>query len=153
MRYVSCAAFNLAQTLKRGFMQGALCARRRSRSPRSLEEEAGANTAPPTALPIRFKRNPEVLAGTAAPSAPHPVGDGEVWQRSPLSGLLRAWLLPTGGPSPVAVGVLTAKRIFQCFGPLSPETTYSVALFAGQADQPGLNIYDRCEPRPEGGRR
>ena len=141
-----------AGPLQRCFMLGALCARRRSRSPRSHEEKAGASRAPLTALPIRLKRNPEVLAGTAAPSAPHPAGDGEVWQRSPLSGLLRAWLLPTGGPSPVAVGILTAKKIFEHFGPTSPETTRRVALFAGRADQPGLNIYDRCEPGPEGGR-
>ena len=107
------------------------CSRRRSRSPRGLEEEVqeGPNAAPLTALPVRRKPVYEELAGTPAPSAPHPC-EGGVWQRSPVSGLLRAWLLPSPlSSSPLRVGSHTTRAILGRFGVgLTPGQTSWVAL-------------------------
>jgi hypothetical protein len=129
-------------------MLGDLCRRRRSRSPRG--DDAGANRPPTFALPVRLKES-HPLVGFPAPSAPHPFADG-FWQRSPGSGVLRAWLWPTSPPGTGAIpriGEYTAAAIRRRFGLVSPTSQLRLAEAAGAFGVPdAVNAYAGGSPRP-----
>lgn len=87
------------------------CARRRSRTPPNGRADSSAQVGaradssthydvpvPVMALPIKFKGGYPVGTCLAAPSAPSwSPGGTHLWQRSPLSGLMRRWFTsPTG---------------------------------------------------------
>ena len=119
------------------------CARRRSRTPpggraaSSAQVDARADSGdgswPVMALPIKLKgRYPE---GTclAAPSAPSwSPGGTHMWQRSPLSGLLRRWFTsPTGNrPHWLARGT-------QPFGPLVSDFPLEIPRIIMEVDRSG----------------
>jgi hypothetical protein len=118
-------------------MLGELCQRGRSRSPRC--DDPGANRPPVIALPVRLKTS-HPLVGYPAPSAPHPFPGG-FWQRSPGSGLLRAWLLPTSPPGKAffpRIGEHTAAAIRQRFGQRSPKSELLLAEAAGEPGCPAF---------------
>ena len=87
------------------------CARRRSRTPPGGRADSSAQVGaradssthydapvPVMALPIKFKGGYPIGTPLAAPSAPAwSPGGTHLWQRSPLSGIMRRWFTsPTG---------------------------------------------------------